>query len=421
MNDDDRALLDRWLDGDADAAEVNALLERDPEAASWLAARAALHADLQQSLARRRLQSVAEKAASPGASRRVMVARFAMAAAALIALSLGVWQFWPRESGAVAAGERGIPVEVTGADNTDAYWQGGGSRTVRDLSLTTGHLTLRLDRGVVLDIFAPAQLTLESSMRVRLASGKVTADVGALGKGFTIVTPETRVVDLGTVFGVEAGAAGRTDVVVLSGEVELHDDAPVEKLTRGEAVRVTKTGGRQRLGSVVTSRRRAEWSTAPPPEGCTFRAVTDDAERGAERFAYYITPSGLVDGAEAYVELPFVFRNVPAVLHGADLVQTFRGARKSPRFEMQVTLAHPALLSVLFDASSPAPAWLTRDFQKSGDTLTLASPDPAVRRTVTLEVWQRRIAQPGTITLGPAREDRDDRGLMYVLAAKPLE
>lgn len=426
MNDADRELLDRWLDGEADAAEVNALLERDAEAAPWLAARAALHADLQQSLERRRLQSVAEASAprsAPVAVRgKVIPFRLALAGVAAAAvLVAGLVLHFLRTPETVQGSGDGVPVEVVAAENTDAYWTVGGSRAVRDLSLATGHLTLRLDRGVVLDIFAPAQLTIESGMSVRLASGKVTADVGALGKGFTIITPQTRVVDLGTVFGVEAGAEQHTDVVVFSGEVELHDDAPVEKLTRGEAVRVSKAGGRKRIGTVVTSRRRAEWSTAAPPESCAIRSVTDDAERGTERFAYHITPGGLVDGAEAYVELPYIFRNIPATLTGADLVQTFRGARKSSRFQMQVAISRAAALYVLFDSTADAPAWLTRDFQKTADTLSLASPDPAVRRTVTMNVWRRDVPAPATITLGPAREARDDRGLMYVVAAKPLE
>jgi hypothetical protein len=420
MNDADRQLLDHWLDGEADAAEVRALLERDEDAVRWLAARAELHADLQQSLARRRLQRAAEQAA--GVSRgRVIFARFAWAAAAAVVLSLCVWFFRSRETGGVLAGGEGIPVEIVAAENAGADWQGGGSRAVREISLATGHLTVRLERGVLLDIFAPARLALESASVVRLASGKVTADVGAAGKGFTIITPQTRVVDLGTVFGVEAGAEGRTDVVVFSGEVELHDDAPVEKLFKGEAVRVSKTDGRKRIANVVTSRRRAEWSTAAPPEGCAFRSVTDDAERGTERFAYHIAPGGLVDGAEAFVDLPYVLRGVPAALQGADLVRTFRGARKSPRFEMQVSLARPAAVLLLFDAASAPPGWLARDFQKTADTVTLASPDPAARRTVTLNVWRREVRAADTLTLGSVRDDQGAQPMMYVLAARPLE
>lgn len=98
---------------------------------------------------------------------------------------------------------------------------------------------------------------------------------------------------------------------IFSGAVELHDDAPVETLTRSEAVRVSNAAGRQRLGTVVTSRRRAEWSTATPPPDCTFQSVIDDAERGPERFAYHLAPGVLVDRAEAFAELPFILRDVP--------------------------------------------------------------------------------------------------------------
>ncbi|MBP7948125.1 MAG: FecR domain-containing protein [Verrucomicrobiales bacterium] len=415
MNDADRMLLDRWLDGDADAASVSALLERNPEAAIWLASRAALHADLRRALERRRLQRVALDVAHPRQGR--WSGRWAWAAAAVLAVSAAVLALWPHGR---SGHPQGTKVEVVAANHAGGEWLPGAVRELGHFALHSGQITLRLENGVLLDVSAPANLEIESAMSVRLISGKVTADVGARGKGFTIATPQTRVVDLGTVFGVEAADGGHTDVVVFSGAVELHEDAPVETLTRGQAVRVSKADGRRRIQNVVTSRRRAEWSTSAPPEGCAFRSVTDDAERAEEPFSYQITQGGLAEGAEAFVELPFVLREVPLSLAGADLVRTFRGARKSRHFQLEVALARPAVLHVLFEASSPPPAWLTEQFRRTGNTLRLASPDPAVRRTVVLAVWDRVMPQGGSITLGPARDGPEPPPIMYVLAATPL-
>ena len=69
-------------------------------------------------------------------------------------------------------------------------------------------------------------------------------------------------VDLGTVFGVEVGDEGATDVFVFKGAVDLHFDshpgvepiAPPKRLTSGEAMRIDKGGTPSRIVSISSDR-----------------------------------------------------------------------------------------------------------------------------------------------------------------------
>lgn len=54
-------------------------------------------------------------------------------------------------------------------------------------------------------------------------------------KGFTLVTPTERVVDLGTAFGIEVADNGTTSVAVFEGEVELHGTNKPQRLFAGQS------------------------------------------------------------------------------------------------------------------------------------------------------------------------------------------
>lgn len=76
-------------------------------------------------------------------------------------------------------------------------------------------------------------------------------------KGFTIATPNARIEDLGTEFGVNVGQHGAAEVVVLSGEVDLvrtslgDQSAERVRLTRGQGATVeAKSGAIARHGKV---------------------------------------------------------------------------------------------------------------------------------------------------------------------------
>lgn len=129
------------------------------------------------------------------------------------------------------------------------YWAApaAGLATIRKHQpLPTGVVELRagaaqvtLPSGAILNMEAPTRFEIRGENRVFLHEGKLTPFVPATAKGFTVDSPTGRVVDIGTEFAVSVDPAGRTDVFVISGEVDVNglegkDDAPL-RMTQGFA------------------------------------------------------------------------------------------------------------------------------------------------------------------------------------------
>jgi hypothetical protein len=96
----------------------------------------------------------------------------------------------------------------------------------QSLQLAAGVAEIHMDIGVKVVLQSPAALTLESDKRLRLAVGKVTAEIlSASARGFQIVTPEGTFVDQGTEFGVEATRDGSGAVHVFRGAVDVTPNA----------------------------------------------------------------------------------------------------------------------------------------------------------------------------------------------------
>ncbi|MEM7603290.1 MAG: LamG-like jellyroll fold domain-containing protein, partial [Verrucomicrobiota bacterium] len=105
-----------------------------------------------------------------------------------------------------------------------------------------GYASLEFYKGARLSVAGPARLELVDPQRVICHFGKIRADVPVVAKGFTVVTAESEIVDLGTEFAMEVGATGQTEVHVFDGEVEAYDAdrSPDSKtlLTAGLAMRI---------------------------------------------------------------------------------------------------------------------------------------------------------------------------------------
>ncbi len=90
------------------------------------------------------------------------------------------------------------------------------------LILSAGYLELDFYRGAHVTIGGPAELALQSSESALCRRGKIRAQVPAVARGFTIVTPHSQLVDLGTEFGVDVLDDGQSEVHVFQGEVEAY-------------------------------------------------------------------------------------------------------------------------------------------------------------------------------------------------------
>lgn len=114
----------------------------------------------------------------------------------------------------------------------------GGLLRPGTLELVEGMATLKFESGAEVVMEAPVSLEVVSAMECRIRRGTVVADVPPQAKGFTVQTPDTRVVDFGTRFGVSASEDGKCLVHVIKGLVEVNrkDAGETQKLHTGERV-----------------------------------------------------------------------------------------------------------------------------------------------------------------------------------------
>jgi hypothetical protein len=112
------------------------------------------------------------------------------------------------------------------------------------MQLLKGVVKIRYDQGVELVVEGPAKFDFLSPSQYGLSYGKVYARVSQEGKGFTIVTSNSRITDLGTEFGVQRNIEGITDVHVFKGKTSLArganpDNQVSQLITQGQAKRIS--------------------------------------------------------------------------------------------------------------------------------------------------------------------------------------
>lgn len=142
-----------------------------------------------------------------------------------------------------AVGEAEVAVASL-ASTVDAVWSAPLPPRARlsagKLQLKEGVAQLVFAKGAVVSLEAPVELELVNDGLCRLVSGAVAANVPPDAIGFTVLTPEMRIVDLGTAFGVRIGQDAATEVHVFEGEIDMFeeiDGATANRLRKGDAVR----------------------------------------------------------------------------------------------------------------------------------------------------------------------------------------
>ena len=315
----------------------------------------------------------------------------------------------------------------------------GERLTLSKLRLHSGSLEVLLNTGVRVAFIAPVEAEFISDMRLHLHEGRISADVGERGKGFTVVTDAGEVIDLGTRFGVEADRNGESRVAVFSGAVELHPNTSssarnVVTLTEGEALRFTARGGLRRWQQVAMAVDRAGLSGTSHSE--IISDVRDNLGEGELRPFYGVIANGMKSGALAFTDKPnpvwmkLPDREFPRELEGADLVRTYFRFKRKKDYELTLSLSAPAEVFVLLVTPGDAPSWLEERFQQTGSKLRsgtwhsgLAS-HPAVvaeakRNYLHYTVWKCE-AGPGELKLGAPRDSDNDavEPLMYGVVVK---
>lgn len=257
-------LIEKYLDGRLDESamqELEGYLCSDGTARQYFVRYARLHTDLQLEMrarqaANRALQHIETLAESesrkvtseesgvrrekrrqslltPHSSlltfRRLALACVGVAAG--LAIALGVW--WLLAGRSLPSDPEGDAAIAWLVNAQDCTWSGPGPKgnlqAGRVLQIERGLAEIHFQCGARVVLEGPSILELISSKSARLTSGKLTARVPPDAIGFEILSPQGRVIDLGTEFGVHA-ANGTTDVYVFQGQVEALPDSSSPEL-----------------------------------------------------------------------------------------------------------------------------------------------------------------------------------------------
>ena len=149
-----------------------------------------------------------------------------------------------------------IPHEVatihSSLDGSFAYNQTTASGTrltnrKEPLFLQKGLVEIVFDEGAKVLLEAPATFRLQSTGRMVLHTGQLFAFVPASAKGFTVETPSSHIIDMGTQFGIRVKQDGTSDLHMFKGKAALASDSAsdtgqVLTLSAGQAKRVDTNG-----------------------------------------------------------------------------------------------------------------------------------------------------------------------------------
>lgn len=110
------------------------------------------------------------------------------------------------------------------------------------MTLEQGYAQLTFKQGAQVLIQAPCTFGLQSSNKMALENGSMTANVPSQAVGFRVQTPWATVVDYGTEFGLSTGQTNGAEVHVFEGNVSVGDATSSQFATEGQAAHVDQAG-----------------------------------------------------------------------------------------------------------------------------------------------------------------------------------
>ena len=125
---------------------------------------------------------------------------------------------------------RGSEFVATISDSIEAQWAdvneslGRGARLTKTSGpwlLRKGVVKLMFDNHTEVLLEGPAEFQITAEDRMRVNYGRLYAIVPRSALGFSVITPNSTIIDLGTEFGVLAGFDGGTELHVIKGETAL--------------------------------------------------------------------------------------------------------------------------------------------------------------------------------------------------------
>ncbi|MEX2168412.1 MAG: FecR family protein [Pirellulales bacterium] len=307
--------------------------------------------------------------------------------------------------------------------------------------LDAGQAELTFDSGVLVTLFAPADFDILSPTSIRCRRGRVTALVNERGKGFTVETPQGKVVDLGTQFGLDIADDGETEVVVFQGSVDLAPEmGEIRRMEQGDAMLLKNSGEVQRLVSL----RRDNYlggGDRDPSYSPLIADVRDNIRQNQSLKSYQIVYGGMNEDALCFVDRDHEWNGIdeaglPKFLLGADYIMPFNDDKFVEDLELSVELSRPAMLYIFIDNNMQVPDWLREQFEDTGVDIGLDGAKTEWHPANSLgvgagqsvdfpfSVWRRAVREPGVVKLGgltpPAIGSRSLGFNMYGIAAADL-
>ena len=190
----------------------------------------------------------------PIRSRRLFMkwAGLAVAACIVFAVGLTASQYFRDDASAGAPAIRPRIAYVESLEGSawfeDSELAEGADVSCGVVRVESGTMALRFENGTAMLLEGPTELSIDTDMQVSLKHGKVAARVPEEARGFTVLGPDSAVVDLGTEFAMVV-EDGTSWVEVYDGEVDialLNEDGHAWKsrqLTASGPVRVDASNG----------------------------------------------------------------------------------------------------------------------------------------------------------------------------------
>ncbi|MGD8174428.1 LamG-like jellyroll fold domain-containing protein [Marinimicrobium sp. ARAG 43.8] len=220
MNSNDSELIERYLQGDPGARrQLLARVQGDETLEIHLRQQVRLHRLLKHTVHAKSGQSFVagviqevQRGKSSTRSSRWLISAVAISFSIVCALFIGILNSHQQ---ATAVGS------ISKLAGTESHLRPGQSIATGNFHLSTGYAEISLTNGVVLLLESPARLKFENADRVLLTEGALVAKVPPEAIGFSVDTPTSNIVDLGTEFGVTVDGSGSSQVHVLEGEVKV--------------------------------------------------------------------------------------------------------------------------------------------------------------------------------------------------------
>lgn len=239
-------LIDAYLDESLtieETEELNDLLENSLDFRQQFRNRVKLHSDLSSHYDSQELEIIPFQKAKK-ASPKPLYALILLAASIVILVLINLSNFKNTDSSYIAS----ISIK-----ETENILQNGKAINENQLargeySIDQGMIELDLPHEVTVAIEGPASFQLVDDRKMILSKGKISAHVGESGKGFVVDTPNGRIIDLGTRFGVSVSASGKTEAHVFQGKINVLVDNQLTELTKNQALAL-KPGNNSKLNA----------------------------------------------------------------------------------------------------------------------------------------------------------------------------